>query len=415
MDQYQFFAGIDWGAQTHQLCLLDARGQVLAEQAFEHSGQGLAAMLAWLLEHCGGALDALAVAIERTHGAVVEMLLERRVAVFAINPKQLDRFRDRFTVAGAKDDRLDARVAGDSLRTDAHCFRRLQPEGEQVILLRELSRTQDELERLVRQQSNRLWGLLSRYFPALLTLCPGADEPWLWSLLELAPTPARAARIHPGQIEKVLQKHRIRRLRAPAVLAVIQAPQPPLAAGSVEAASAHVLRLVPLLRLGREQLLKVELELASLLEQMKQQAGEGGRPSDVAIMDSLGGLGPKTQATLLSEATQAVAQRDLASLRGQCGVAPVTRQSGKHHEVGMRRACSRRLRQALHHCAGNAIQHEERWRRIYDRLKQQGASHGRALRGVGDRILGVLVALLKAGTLFDPHYQKPGTARSLKT
>src|SRR5204863_9464647 len=41
------------------------------------------------------------------------------------NPKQLDRFRDRFTVAGAKDDRRDAHVLADSLRTDRHAFRRL--------------------------------------------------------------------------------------------------------------------------------------------------------------------------------------------------------------------------------------------------------------------------------------------------
>ena len=51
-------------------------------------------------------------AIETPHGPVVEMLLERGFAVFAINPKQIDRFRDRFTIAGAKDDSRDARVLG---------------------------------------------------------------------------------------------------------------------------------------------------------------------------------------------------------------------------------------------------------------------------------------------------------------
>ena len=45
--------------------------------------------------------------------------------VYSINPKQLDRFRDRFTVAGAKDDSLDAYVLADSLRTDMPRFRKL--------------------------------------------------------------------------------------------------------------------------------------------------------------------------------------------------------------------------------------------------------------------------------------------------
>ena len=57
-------------------------------------------------------------------GALVELLVERGFAVYAINPKQLDRFRDRFTPAGAKDDRRDALVIGDSLRTDPQAFRR---------------------------------------------------------------------------------------------------------------------------------------------------------------------------------------------------------------------------------------------------------------------------------------------------
>jgi hypothetical protein len=49
----------------------------------------------------------------------------------------LDRFRDRHTVAGAKDDRRDALVAADSLLTDQHCFRRVRPEHPDVIRLRE--------------------------------------------------------------------------------------------------------------------------------------------------------------------------------------------------------------------------------------------------------------------------------------
>jgi hypothetical protein len=41
--------------------------------------------------------------------------MDRGIAVFAINPKQLDRFRDRFSPAGAKDDRRDALVLASAL------------------------------------------------------------------------------------------------------------------------------------------------------------------------------------------------------------------------------------------------------------------------------------------------------------
>ena len=65
-----------------------------------------------------GQLERVAVGIEVPRGALVELLLERGAAVFALNPKQLDRFRDRFSVAGAKDDRLDARVLRSAVQTD---------------------------------------------------------------------------------------------------------------------------------------------------------------------------------------------------------------------------------------------------------------------------------------------------------
>ena len=56
-------------------------------------------------------------------GPIVEALLERGYNVYSINPKQLDRFRDRFAVSGAKDDSLDSYVLADSLRTDMPLYR----------------------------------------------------------------------------------------------------------------------------------------------------------------------------------------------------------------------------------------------------------------------------------------------------
>ena len=96
-----------------------------------------------------------------TQGPVVEALLERGFCVYGINPKQLDRFRDRFTVAGAKDDRRDAHVLADSLRTDRHAFRRLSNDEPVIVQLREWSRMADELQqeraRLASRMREQLW------------------------------------------------------------------------------------------------------------------------------------------------------------------------------------------------------------------------------------------------------------------
>jgi Transposase len=101
-------------SEAHQVCLIDAAGKIVGARAFAHGGAGLAELCAWLLSITGAEPAAIAVAIEVPHGP------ERGFPVYAINPKQLDRFRHRFTVAGAKDDRRDAQVQADSLRTDRH-------------------------------------------------------------------------------------------------------------------------------------------------------------------------------------------------------------------------------------------------------------------------------------------------------
>ena len=98
----RFFVGIDWASETHQVCLVAADGKIIGERAFAHGGAGLAEMCDWLVTTSGEEPPKIAVAIEAPHGPIVEILLERRFQVDAVNPKQLDRFRDRFTVAGAK-------------------------------------------------------------------------------------------------------------------------------------------------------------------------------------------------------------------------------------------------------------------------------------------------------------------------
>ena len=110
------------------MCVLDVAGNVLGEREFEHGGAGLSQIADRLLSFAAGDEGEVSVAIETPRGPVVESLMERGFAAHSINPKQLDRFRDRFSPAGAKDDRRDARVLASALRTDPHCLRRLEPD-----------------------------------------------------------------------------------------------------------------------------------------------------------------------------------------------------------------------------------------------------------------------------------------------
>ena len=291
---YEWFVGIDWGSQQHQVCVLDRDRRRVGERAVDHDGASLARLADWLWGMAVGQPQRVAVAIEVPRGAIVEGLLERGFHLFALNPKQLDRFRDRHSVAGAKDDRRDAFVLADSLRTDQPSFRRLQLDAPQLLLLRELSRAEETLLEEFRRSANRLRDQLHRFYPQMLQLCSAADAPWLWDLLDLAPTPAHAALLSAEQVQRVLKAHRLRRITAPEALACLQAPALPVAPGATEAAQAHCGFLLPCLRVLAEQLRACGQQVDALLRTMADEPGAGERPSDVAIVLSLPGVGRKT-------------------------------------------------------------------------------------------------------------------------
>ena len=122
---YEWFVGIDWGSQQHQVCVLDGERRRVGERAIDHDGASLVRLADWLWTVSAGQPQRVAVAIEVPRGAIVEGRLERGFHVLAMNPKQLDRFRARHRVAGAKDDRRDAFVLADAIRTDQPSFRRV--------------------------------------------------------------------------------------------------------------------------------------------------------------------------------------------------------------------------------------------------------------------------------------------------
>lgn len=430
---WRWFVGVDWGSQHHQLCLLDTAGVRIAEARVEHSAAGLAQLVALVVRCTAGELDRVAVALEQPRGPIVETLLEHGIAVFAINPKQVDRLRDQHSMGGAKDDRFDAFVIADALRTSHRLFRRLALDPPEVLALREWTRLHDELTTELNRLSNRLREQLHRYYPQVLKLSEGVDEPWVWDLLARAPKPADVSKLRPAAVTAILRARRIRRIRADQVLAFLREPALTVAPGAAEAASQHVQMLLPRVRLVHEQLRQCACQLDELLGDLEEPPPEGGaaeaeppvdgettrssdgtdcaprataprpRPTDAAVLSSIPGVGRIVAATLLSEAAGPIAERDLAALRTRCGTAPVTKKTGKQKRghVHMRYACQSRLRDAVRHWSANHINHDARGRRHYDALRTRGHCHERALRGVADRLLSMLVAMLRDGTQYD--------------
>jgi transposase len=399
--QFTAYVGIDCSSDKHQVCIVNPEGEVREQASVNHSGEGLEVLITLLSRGPAAEPGSTAVAIEAPHGPVVDVLLERGFAVFSINPKQLDRFRDRYSVAGAKDDSRDAFVLADSLRTDQLCFKRVRQPSSFIIEIRELSRLDNDLQQEFNRGCNQLRELLNRYFPQLLRLSPAADEAWVWDLLQLAPLPVRAAKVRKSRIEGILQKHRIRRITSDEIVDLLKSPPLQVAPGTAEVVSERALLLVSRLQLLRKQRAHVAKRIDDLIAR-----GDGNEGRDIALLRSFPGLGRGGIATLLAEAWIPLAERNYHAFRAYAGLAPVTRQSGKKCNVVMRYACNQRLRNACYHWSRNSIQRDTHDREHYARLRAAGHTHGRALRGIADRLAAILIAALKNGKPYDPTLRR---------
>lgn len=390
------FLGIDWSTTVHTACLLDATGQRRHNLHFAHSPQGIDSFLDSLGKQVAD-LKTVAFGLETSTHPLVDELLRRQLSVYAINPKQSDRFRDRHTAAGSKDDTKDPFVIADALRTDLHKFQKLTVPSPALIAIREASRRRHELVGDLRRVANRLWSQLDSFAPSLLSLCSGADKPFFWDLLELGLDYQQALRLKPKDVQAVLTRRRIRSKQADAVLVLLREPRFDLLAGRAEATLRRVGVLLPQLRLIDQQLREALTDLAALVP----QAG-----MDAKIIDSMVGVDIITTATFLSEATQSIIDRNLSALRAQAGTAPVSRQSGGSRRVSMRHACNPLLRDACFHMARTAVTRDPWAKQLYQQMRARGLGYQRALRGVADRLLKRLIACLEAQKPYDPTRYK---------
>lgn len=403
-----FFAGVDWGRGSHQVCVVDQEGSVIGEKSFRHSGGGLFEMARWIQKVSGSEARDIAVAIEVNHGPVVESLLEQGFWVYSINPKQLDRFRDRFCVSGAKDDRRDAMVLASALGTDRPHFRRLEPQDSDAIILRELSKARGELVAERTRCVNRLRGLLFRYYPRFGELMGGAVRPWHLELWELMPCPDSTKGKRVSTVKNLLERNRIRRFDAKTVLGILRTEKINVNEATTRSCVWHIKTIIERMKVIDRQLGQTKECIKDVIETMNSKlVAEGEEPTDIEILRSVPGVGDVVLATLLAEAWDLIRRRDLKALRCLGGTAPVTRQSGKTKLVIKRRAVCRSLADAFHVLGGIAAINDPVSKAKYEELRGKGHGYSRSVRTVCDRLLSVVCAILKKGELFDKEFRRP--------
>jgi transposase len=402
----QLFVGDDWAEEHHDVELMDAAGRRLARARLVEGVAGMARLHAMIAEQLGEDTGeaVVKVGIETDRGLWVQALIAAGYEVFAVNPLQAARYRERHTVSGAKSDKADAHTLADMVRTDSHQLRPVAGDSPQVEAIKVVARAHKTLIWERTRHTQRLRYALREYFPAALAAFEDLAAADTLELLTKAPDPVSAGRLTLSQISAALKRARRRKIadKAGAIQAALRAehltqPEVLTAAYAVTVRSSAAVLTV------------LNEQIMALQGQVETHFGQ--HPAAEIIL-SQPGLGPILGARVLAEFGDDPHRYASAKARkNYAGTSPTTRASGKKKVVLARFVHNDRLIDALDRQAFAALTASPGARAYYDQIRARDVSHRAALRQLGNRLVGILHGCLKTGTCYDEATAWPHRAQ----
>jgi transposase len=321
------FVGDDWAEDHHDVELVDEGGRRLARARLPEGLDGLSRLHALIAEHlpqewadlpAEEAARRVAVGIETDRGPWVQALIAAGYSVFAINPMQVARYRERHSTSGAKSDAGDAHVLAEIVRLDREHHRPVAGDSPDAEAVKLLARTHQSMIWDRTRQVLRLRSALREFFPAALQAFEDLSAVDTLELLGRAPDPDRAARLSRGQLAGALRRAKRRNIdaRAGQLQTVLRAPglrQP----AAVQTAYAAVV-------VGQVRLIAaLNTEIGALEEVVAEHFG---RHRDAEIYLSQPGLGTALSARILAEFGDDPDRfTDAKSRKNYAGTSPITR------------------------------------------------------------------------------------------
>lgn len=395
----EVFVGIDWAEDHHDVCVQRSDGRVVTKGRVP-DGIGGVGKIHELVDRARPDDDTpveVVVGIETDRGLLVRALLAAGYVVVAVNPMSVDRYRDRHRVSGAKSDAGDAFVLAEMVRVDRELHQPVAGDSAEVEALKLVARAHQNAIWSRRRLGNQLRSGLREYFPAILGLFDDVTDRDCLAVLSEAPTPARARRLSLSKIAAALRrggrKINIDRQAAKiqTALRATRLEQPDTVADAYGAVTASLVRLMQ----------AHTVEIATLEETLTE--GFAKHP-DAELLRSIPGLGVVTGARVLAEfGDDPNRYIDAKARKNYAGTSPLTVASGTRRLVRARHVRNRRLADALHWWAFNAITRSPGARALYNQRRAAGDTHSGALRVVANRLVGILHGILKTRTPYNEH------------
>jgi transposase len=360
-------AGLDWASVDHAVCILDVDGSMLERFFVVHDAAGLKTLVRRLLR--AGVNE---VGIERGDGPVVDALLQAGLTVLVVAPGQVKNLRSRYGSAGNKDDRFDAYLLADVIRTDRHRLRSLVRDSAATTAMRTTVRARRDLVEHRVAAANQLRAHLQNVVPAAVSLFAMIDSTISLNFLTRFTTQPQLDWLSVKRLGTWLDGVGYSGRTAPAILhAQLLAAPRGITGPDAETHAATTSAYIALLRVLNTQIAALENNLAAQLT----------THPDAHIYASLPRVKTLRIARLIGEIGDSRGKFPTPqSLAALAGVAPPTRQSGKVKTVTFRWACNKHLRDAICDFAGDS-RHANPWAAdLYHRARARGHDHPHAVR-----------------------------------
>jgi transposase len=386
-------AGIDWAKDDYAVCVVDPAGEPLERKKLAYTKTDLRRLVELLDRH-----HVDAVGIERPDGPVVDALLAAGKTVFVIPPSQVKALRRRYGSAGNKDDRFDAYVLGDTVRTDRRRLTPLLLDGEATTSLRKLCRARKDMVAHRIAVANQLRAHLGVALPAAVDLFRDIDSAISRAFLARFTTQDAVDWLSAKRLAAWLASVGYCGRTDPARLYQHISAAPRGAAGDYGQTLAGITRAY----------LTALAAITTQIQALAQQITEAlNTHPDREIFVHLPKAGTVRAARMLAEIGDARGRfPTAASLACLAGVAPSTRESGKARVVSFRWAVDKQLRDAICDFAGDS-RHRNAWAAdLYAKARARGHDHPHAVRILARAWIGVIWKCWTTNTPYDPQRHK---------
>jgi Transposase/Transposase IS116/IS110/IS902 family len=399
----RYYLGVDWADEFDQVWVSDADGNKVAEMKVLQNAQGLSDFGRWLHERKAQGIELWA-AIEKPHGRIVDFLLNHGVVVYPVNPKALDRARDRFRMSQSKSDSFDAYVLADFLRTDHARLRALEPDSAPAQELKIVTRDHQRLMRQKNRLLNQIEVTLKEYYSRPLEVFGDLETKIALDFLKAYPTPQALSKLNRrGWNRFAKRQHHLSEARANELWEKLNKAQ--------LAVPEHVVRAKA--RLLAALVVQLEAALQAVKQYEEQIKGFfASMPAADLVKTLPGGKSGTTVPIIWAELGDAKNRwESFRHLQAEAGVVPVTQSSGKSRFVQFRFACNKHLRHAIYWFSFNSLNRCEWANKYYRDQRAKGHSHPQALRALGAKWLKIIFVMWRDHKAYDENYHLANIAR----